>query len=151
MLPAIALALALLPPPPSVDTSPQAPPQTQTPPQSEHEMTAPYHVGGGVTPPKILRHVEPQFSKEARKQKVSGVARVSLIVDANGNARNVHIVRSVVDSLDSKHRNPKHLAAAQTLDQAAVDAVEQYKFEPAMLHGKPLPVELNVEVNFQIY
>ena len=37
------------------------------------------------------------------------------------------------------------------LDQKAVEAVEQYKFEPAMLHGKPVAVEVNIEVNFRLY
>jgi protein TonB len=37
------------------------------------------------------------------------------------------------------------------LDEKAVEAVKQYRFKPAMEGGKPVPVELNVEVNFQIF
>jgi protein TonB len=37
------------------------------------------------------------------------------------------------------------------LDENAVGAVEQYTFKPAMQDGKPVAVELNVEVNFQIF
>ena len=37
------------------------------------------------------------------------------------------------------------------LDEKAVEAVKQYKFKPAMEGGKPVTVELNIEVNFQIF
>jgi protein TonB len=37
------------------------------------------------------------------------------------------------------------------LDEKAVEAVRQYKFKPAREAGTPVPVELNVEVNFQIF
>jgi protein TonB len=37
------------------------------------------------------------------------------------------------------------------LDDNAIKAVQQYRFKPAMEGGKPVPVELNVEVNFQIF
>jgi protein TonB len=88
---------------------------------------------------------------DARMRKALGIALVSLIVDPNGNPRDVHIARSVADSLDKKHRDQKYLAAAEMLDQKAVDAVKQYKFTPAMRDGKPVAVVMNVEVNFQTY
>jgi len=71
---------------------------------------------------------------------------VSLIIDTEGNPTNVHISKSMADTVDQKHRE-----AALSLDQAALDAVKQYKFTPATLHGKPVAVYLNVEVNFQIF
>jgi protein TonB len=37
------------------------------------------------------------------------------------------------------------------LDEKAVEAVKQYKFKPAMMQGKPVPVEINIEVNFQLF
>jgi TonB family protein len=86
------------------------------------------------------------FSKEARKKKVSGVATVRLIVDAQGNPEQVQIIKSIADTVDEKHH-----AAALTLDQAAIDSVKKYKFKPAMFHGKPVATYLNVEVNFQLF
>jgi hypothetical protein len=35
------------------------------------------------------------------------------------------------------------------LDEKAVEAVKRYRFKPAMLQGKPVPVEVNIEVNFK--
>jgi protein TonB len=60
---------------------------------------------------------------------------VSLIVGADGKPRNVHVLRGVGMGLDEK----------------AVEAVQQYKFKPAMQNGKAVAVYLNVEVNFQIF
>jgi len=82
-----------------------------------------------------IHEVEPEFSEEARRAKFMGVVTVNLIVDDKGMPQNVHVLRSVGMGLDDK----------------AVEAVKQYRFKPAMEAGKPVPVQLNVEVNFQIF
>ena len=94
-----------------------------------------YHVGGGVSAPQLIFSPDPEFSDEARRAKYQGVCVVSLIVDAQGNPQRVAVVR--------------HLGMG--LDEKAVEAVKQYKFKPATLQGKPVPVEVNIEVNFRIY
>jgi protein TonB len=94
-----------------------------------------YQVGGSVRPPIAIYTPDPEFSEEARKAKFSGNVVVSLIVDASGNPKNVHVLRGVGMGLDEK----------------AVAAVQQYKFKPALQNGKPVAVYLNVEVNFQIF
>ena len=60
---------------------------------------------------------------------------VNLWVDTSGNPSHVKVIRGVGMGLDEK----------------ALEAVRQYKFKPAMENGKPVLVELNVEVNFQIF
>lgn len=95
----------------------------------------PRRIGGGVSAPVLIYSVEPEFSEEARKAKVAGNVLVNLYVDQNGNPSHVHVIRGVGMGLDEK----------------AVEAVKQYKFKPAMENGKPVLVELNVEVNFQIF
>jgi protein TonB len=92
-------------------------------------------VGGGVSAPTLVYKVEAEFSEEARKAKVSGNVVVGLIVDEKGNAIRVHVVRGLGMGLDEK----------------AVEAVRQFRFKPAMENGKPVKVEVNVEVNFQIF
>jgi TonB family protein len=94
-----------------------------------------YHLGGGVSAPVLIYDPDPEFSDEARRAKYQGVCVVGLIVDAQGNPQNVHVVRPLGMGLDEK----------------AVEAVRQYKFKPAMLKGRPVPVEINIEVNFRIY
>jgi periplasmic protein TonB len=94
-----------------------------------------YQVGGGIRPPIAIYTPDPEFSEEARKAKFSGNVVVSLIVDKDGHPRNVHVLRGVGMGLDEK----------------AVEAVQQYKFKPALKNGAPVAVYLNVEVNFQIF
>ena len=94
-----------------------------------------YQVGGSVRPPIVTYQVDPEFSEEARKAKFSGNVVVSLIVGADGEPRNVHVLRGVGMGLDEK----------------AVAAVQQYRFKPATRNGKPVAVYLNVDVNFEIF
>lgn len=94
-----------------------------------------YHVGGGVGAPQLIYSVDPEFSDEARRAKYQGVCLVQIVVDAQGNVQRAKVLR----------------ALGMGLDEKAIEAVKQYRFKPAMLQGKPVPVEVNVEVNFRIY
>jgi bla regulator protein BlaR1 len=94
-----------------------------------------YHVGGDVSAPKLIFAPDPEYSEEAKRAKYQGICVLSLVVDAEGNPQRVQVVR--------------HLGKG--LDQKAVEAVEQYKFKPAMLHGDPVAVEVHIEVNFRVY
>jgi len=87
-----------------------------------------------VSKPVVLYQVEPEFSEEARKAKFSGNVEVYLWVDTDGKPSHIQVVRGV----------------GMGLDQKAVDAVRQYRFKPAMKDGKPVQVDLYVDVNFQI-
>ena len=93
------------------------------------------HVGGGISAPKVLVQVDPEFSEEARKAKFSGNVEVYLWVDEQGNPSHIRVARGVGMGLDEK----------------AVEAVRQYKFKPAMQNGKPVKVDLYIDVNFQIF
>lgn len=95
----------------------------------------PRRIGGGVSAPQLIYQVEPEFSEEARKAKFAGNVLVNLWVDTNGMPSHIRVIRPVGMGLDEK----------------AVEAVRQYRFKPAMENGKPVLVELNVEVNFQIF
>jgi TonB family protein len=95
-----------------------------------------YHVGGAVSQPIPLNSVEAEFSDEARRAKYQGVCLISVIVDAQGNPQNPRVVR----------------ALGMGLDEKALEAVRKYKFKPAMKDGKtPVPVMINVEINFRLY
>ena len=93
------------------------------------------HPGGGVSAPQVIYSVDPEFSDEARRAKYQGICVVSLIVDAQGNPQAIKIAR----------------ALGMGLDEKAIEAVKQYKFKPAYYQGHPVPVMINIEVNFRIY
>jgi len=90
---------------------------------------------GGVTVPVPLVSPEAEFSDEARRNKYQGVCMISVIVDARGYPQNPRVIRSLGMGLDEK----------------ALEAVQLYRFKPAMKDGKPVPVMMTVQVNFRLY
>jgi protein TonB len=93
-----------------------------------------FHAGGGVSQPAVIFKVDPEYSEEARKAKYSGTVTLAVIVDAEGHARDVHVVRSLGMGLDEK----------------AIEAVEKWKFKPGMKGGQPVNVRATIEVNFRL-
>jgi TonB family protein len=104
-------------------------------PENIPATAIPKRIGGGVKPPKLLGQAEPQFNPAARALKYSGASLVNLWVRTDGTVTHATVVR----------------ALGLGLDEQALAAVERYSFAPALEGDKPVLVELNVEVNFQIF
>ena len=94
-----------------------------------------YHVGGGVSPPRQVYSPEPEFSEEARKAKYQGTCTLALIVGIDGRPTDIRVVSSLGMGLDEK----------------AIEAVKNWRFEPAMKDGHPVRVPIQVEVDFHLY
>ncbi len=94
-----------------------------------------FHVGGGVSPPRVIYQPEIEFSEEARKAKYQGVCVLALVVDANGRPTNIRVTSSLGMGLDEK----------------AIEAAKKYRFEPGMKDGHPVAVEIALEVDFHLY
>lgn len=94
-----------------------------------------FRVGGGVSAPRALDTPDPEYSEEARKAKYQGTCVLWLIVGPDGKPRDVKVAR----------------ALGMGLDEKAIEAVRNWKFSPAMKDGKPVAVQINVEVNFRLY
>lgn len=92
-------------------------------------------VGGGVSAPQLIHSVDPEFTDAARRANLQGIVSIQLIVDAEGNPQDIHVV--------------KHLGMG--LDQKAIEAVHQYRFRPAMFQGHPVAVQMIINVNFHLY
>jgi TonB family protein len=99
------------------------------------QETRPGRVGSGIAAPRLLHAQEPEFNSTARMLKYSGIVLANLYVEPDGSVSHLSIVR------------PLGLG----LDERALAAIQHYTFSPATEAGKPVLVELNVEVNFQIY
>lgn len=96
--------------------------------------TVPSHVGGVIKKPIVTHQEEPQFSDAARLLNYSGIVEVYLWVLPDGTPSQLSIVKP----------------AGLGLDEQALYAVSKYKFKPATKDGKPITVDLYVNVNFQI-
>jgi len=94
-----------------------------------------YQVGGGVSAPKLIYGPDPEFSEEARKSKYQGAVVLTVVVGADGRVHDMRVLRSLGLGLDEK----------------AMEAVKNWRFEPSMTGGRPVPVEVNVEVDFHLY
>jgi TonB family protein len=90
---------------------------------------------GGVTAPRPIYDPDPEYSDAARTAKYQGSVLLWLVVEANGRPRNIRVQRSLGMGLDEK----------------AIDAVSQWRFQPATLNGQPVAVQINVEVSFRLY
>ena len=93
-----------------------------------------FRVGGGVSAPSVLSKVDPEYSEEARKAKYSGTVLLSVIVDTEGKARDIHVIKSLGMGLDEK----------------AMEAVAKWRFKPGMKGGQPVNVRAQIEVNFRL-
>jgi TonB family protein len=94
-----------------------------------------FRVGGGVSAPKAIYSPDPEYSEEARKVKHMGTVVLWLVVGPDGKPRDIRVLRTLGLGLDEK----------------AMEAVKNWRFEPAMKDGKPVAVQINVEVNFHLY
>ena len=94
-----------------------------------------FRVGGGVSKPRLVYGPDPEYSEEARKAKFMGTCALSLVVGADGRPRDIEVARSVGLGLDEK----------------AIETVKTWKFDPAMKDGKPVAVQIIVEVAFHLY
>jgi protein TonB len=94
-------------------------------------------------PPLIMHAVAPQYTKQARKERIQGISVISLTVGIDGLPHDVTVFRSLAEN-----QLPNLRLIAEGLDEQAIMAVEQYRFKPATLDGKSIPVRVNIEVNF---
>ena len=93
-----------------------------------------HSVGGGVTSPRLIRRVEPSYSETALNAKLEGSVMLAIEVWEDGKAHNIHVLRGVGMGLDEK----------------AIEAVEQWVFEPGKKNGQPVKVLAKVQVSFRL-
>lgn len=84
--------------------------------------------------PKVTYKVEPNYTEDAKDRQVAGVVVLKITVRTNGAADDIAIVRSLDPDLDAK----------------AIEAVKQWRFEPAMKDGQAIDVDATIEVNFKL-
>ncbi len=88
-------------------------------------------VGGRVKAPIKIKDVRPIYPAVAESARVSGAVTVEATVGPDGRVIDARVVRSV-----------------PLLDQAAIDAVSQWEYKPALLNGAPVPVLVTVRIDF---
>jgi len=97
------------------------------------EPAGPIRLHSGMKAPVKTTDVAPVYPIIAKNAHVKGVVILEAVLNAQGGVESVRVLRSV-----------------PLLDQAAVDAVQQWRFTPALLNGQPVPVVMTVTVNFTL-
>ncbi len=95
---------------------------------------APVRVGGDIKEPKKVRDAKPIYPQVAMAAKVEGIVIIEATIGKDGSVTGAKVLRS-----------------QPLLDQAAIDAVSQWKFTPTMLNGQPVDVIMTVTVNFTLH
>jgi TonB family protein len=94
----------------------------------------PLRIGKGVSPPRLLSKVEPEYSEEARRARLNGAVVLYVVVRPNGHADSFKVIRSI----------------GLGLDEQAIASVERWRFQPGEKEGQPVSVQATIEVNFRL-
>jgi TonB family protein len=94
---------------------------------------APIPVGGAVVQAQLLSRVSPTYPQLAKNQHISGDVRIDALIDATGHVTTMKVI-----------------SGPTLLHQAAMDALKQWKYQPASLDGKPVPMHLTVTLQFRL-
>jgi protein TonB len=103
------------------------------PPPPLPREVAPMRLHLGIAAPVKVVDVAPKYPAIAQSAHIEGVVILEVVIDARGHVESVQVLRSI-----------------PLLDQAAIDAVHQWRFTPARLNGDAVPVVMTVTVNFTL-
>jgi periplasmic protein TonB len=118
---------------PSPAPPPPPPPLRAMTPAPKPETPKIIHLGGNVEAARLVSAPQPLYPPLAKQARISGTVELKAIISADGRVQNLTVVSG----------NP-------LLVNAAVDAVRQWVYRPTYLNGKPVQVDTDIEVHFQL-
>jgi TonB family protein len=94
---------------------------------------APLAIGGDVKQAKLISSVPPVYPPMAKTEHISGAVTIDALIDANGRVTTMKVI-----------------SGPALLQEAAKDALKQWKYQPATLDGKAVPLHLIVTIQFRL-
>ena len=94
---------------------------------------SPFPVGGGIRAPVKINDVRPVYPPAARQARVQGVVILEITIETDGAVSDARVLRSI-----------------PLLDQAALDTVRQWRYQPTLVNNAPVPVKMTAAVNFAL-
>lgn len=85
--------------------------------------------------PEKIHHVDAEYTWAAREARIQGVIILELEIDAEGRVRDPVVVKPL----------------GYGLDEAAIEAVSQWRYKPAMEDGRPVATRYNATINFRLW
>ncbi len=101
---------------------------------TEARCDGPFRVEGEIVAPRRISGAAPQYTEEARRQRIEGPVVLDMTVTCTGTVEEITVVESLPAGLT----------------EATVEAVSSWRFAPATLHGAPVSVFHRTTVNFQL-
>jgi TonB family protein len=98
------------------------------------DENGPRKIGPDVKPPRLINRIEPKYPEALRAEGKSGLVVLQTTIDRQG---------AVVNPVVVRHAEPE-------LDAAAIEAVRQWRYEPATAEGKPVAVYFTITVSFRL-
>lgn len=90
--------------------------------------------GDKISPPTLVSHTTPHYTKEARKARISGTVDLRIVINDKGEVTDAKVTKGL----------------GYGLDESALNTVRSWKFEPARRNGTPITIAVMVEVNFAL-
>lgn len=98
---------------------------------AQNDDEAVYDLGPGVTPPRVIKQVNPRYPPNRGVRAVGSVI-IGLVVSSKGDPEDPHVVKGI----------------DKDLDESAVEAVKEWRFAPAQKNGKAIAVRVSVQIQF---
>jgi TonB family protein len=104
--------------------------------QGEPRLDSPqvFKAGPGVVVPSVLKEVKPDYTKGAMEAGIQGTVTLDCVVRTDGSVGETRVTRGLDPGLDAQ----------------AIAALKQWQFKPGARDGKPVPVQVFVEINFTL-
>jgi TonB family protein len=90
-------------------------------------------MGGNVQAARIINRVQPEYPEAARNGRISGTVRLHVIIGKDGTIQQLEV-----------------MSGHPMLQQAALDAVRQWRYQPTLLNGEPVEVDTTIDVIFAL-
>jgi TonB family protein len=95
-----------------------------------------YQIGSDVSEPVLIKKVEPVYPQQAKANRIQALVILEAVVMVSGRVGDIRVVRS---------------GGGYGFDEEAIKALQQWEFRPAIHQGKPVPVYMTLQVEFQLY
>jgi TonB family protein len=102
--------------------------------KGQPQATGVYKPGDGVSAPVVAKQVKPQYTAEAMRAKIEGSVGLECVVETDGRVGEVWVAKALDEGLD----------------QEAIKAVRQWRFEPGKKDGKAVRVQITLEMTFTL-
>jgi periplasmic protein TonB len=97
------------------------------------KQTGPLRVGGNVQAARIINRVQPVYPALARQTRISGTVRLHAIIGKDGTIQQLEV-----------------MSGHPLLQQNALEAVRQWRYQPTLLNGEPVEVDTTIDVIFSL-